>query len=1530
MTIITKRVRRPPLHPTVRKDGKAPFNDIDLGVFEEDGDQRLDKKDAKFKDSLLGTRIGNLSPIDEEMGRSDVSEAGLRSDKTAKSERDEKESKEEANEEKREDEYPTALNSSDKFKMRSDVDDSPEHQQKSSEEEEEECPSSDDASPSTPQGGTIFHKAALKLKEKYQTTKKSTGSILEPMVKAEIDNPPTVKRTERAPTPLPGDPVSNTEQLQQHHQQSQEEKLVMSEMERSIHNSTPCSTEATTSTRADGHRRNVWNESGWPSPLKYPPSEIKMRNCDSAGSPTPFERDLASSLVSPHKTEGHISSEILKLSSGREERLAILQTIREKRQQLSLMALKLESRDEYSHAVGAIEEVCSTTLQSSPVRTTDAMSAKKEFKLFSVDPPAASEVEDPRMTRLLALRAKRQSMISSQHAVRQFNLFSSFALNESNESGDTAQEPAEELPDNENETSQQVSSEINQEKECQVSQEEEEEEEEEDKEVPESDPGDVAVDKQEIESTAVDKEESESIPVENLKQDQAEMDDKAPLNSTIIEEDAVEDAPEDVPEDERLGDESTVTKTATPEDPAPQTIEAKEDVEGESNIHDDSSFVMTNSLLSMHSAPKEIINLDDHEGHHKHEEDLGSLTDSTDDLEIIDVASLGTSVCAVPSEERDDIIILESEADALSEVVPPSTAHQSGHLEPPGHAGSPHHGVIRITPSLERMISETNHHHMDPEAAYLYRRSDPPTLSDSEESKRGRNMVESPYDEAGAKPTVSGKSDESVIDLIRLEDELEAKQEGKKAISTIIVDSNRVPADSATEPLSPKVLQSQTSEVHDSPFENIRRRLVRLDIKDFRHVVMEDVKKPDLSVVNKSGDPGYQQEKVHHVDEQKTKTGSLEKTATKTDRTVSETSSANDSPGGMKSKEGEAPRPQPSPTVAKSQDEKRMSTHKPSKKVDLFSVEHKDHRLPLVLGTGDKPSDKNPEEILDELVREDSFAESSARKPNLSSTVESILGKSDDSSFRSGNRPPNMHVRFSDYDVGLQTDPTESYVDHHNNMDQDDGTFDSMKSLETDDSSAETLYESTTVPMLVRMLDRGCAWLEENPTCGVDTRPSLLRESKVRPTNPSIQRNKRRIGRRKKNANQNRTSLPSTLPKPSPKNKRVASAAAPIAGALVPQTEKKSVLNSEGSKPNLALKKTAIPFKPNRPTNERKVKKGPKSRKKSKNLFELPLFKNGTSGEYKLSRGFFNKPSESSSLETSTDSSSYENPIGANEIEDSLGEDDSLNKFRALVAEVRHYLCRQSIIHQLPITRIYTHFFVLQNQKGPPSPEKGPMVSETRKFNFESRGLDPTDISKPKRKGPQTQSDRMQELPPTPTHGSEAIDAETTISFQDKLQQRLTRVRDTAPMLMDGNTESIESVDLYNLPKRHEGRDPDESIGGNILKTTPGRKDPPESGKRKSSRSPSHSSSLRKNSMDTTKNGVPRYTADKTNQEKRQERNLHANTAVDRSETERLAALALAEKLRKRATDLKEKRRHRGGQHSSEAPRPPLEVSINA
>uniref|UniRef100_A0A7S3DY66 Uncharacterized protein n=1 Tax=Entomoneis paludosa TaxID=265537 RepID=A0A7S3DY66_9STRA len=68
-------------------------------------------------------------------------------------------------------------------------------------------------------------------------------------------------------------------------------------------------------------------------------------------------------------------------------------------------------------------------------------------------------------------------------------------------------------------------------------------------------------------------------------------------------------------------------------------------------------------------------------------------------------------------------------------------------------------------------------------------------------------------------------------------------------------------------------------------------------------------------------------------------------------------------------------------------------------------------------------------------------------------------------------------------------------------MEEDGNTLDDTESkislisyLGSEDSDLETNFESSTVPMIVKMLDQGCAWLEGH-NCGFES-PSLLRESK--------------------------------------------------------------------------------------------------------------------------------------------------------------------------------------------------------------------------------------------------------------------------------------------------------------------------------------------------------------------------------------------------------------------------------------------------
>jgi hypothetical protein len=103
---------------------------------------------------------------------------------------------------------------------------------------------------------------------------------------------------------------------------------------------------------------------------------------------------------------------------------------------------------------------------------------------------------------------------------------------------------------------------------------------------------------------------------------------------------------------------------------------------------------------------------------------------------------------------------------------------------------------------------------------------------------------------------------------------------------------------------------------------------------------------------------------------------------------------------------------------------------------------------------------------------------------------------------------------------------------------------------------------------------------------------------------------------------------------------------------------------------------------------------------------------------------------------------------------------------------------------------------------------------------------------------------------------------EVTMSFQDRLQQRMTRVRMIAPTFLEEEEA---------MQQQREGRDPDEEISDPVVE------------EKDAGNQYNHKS-------DEQNVGPPR-----------------ANT----SETERLAALALAGKLRERANRLKEKRRQR-------------------
>jgi len=67
-----------------------------------------------------------------------------------------------------------------------------------------------------------------------------------------------------------------------------------------------------------------------------------------------------------------------------------------------------------------------------------------------------------------------------------------------------------------------------------------------------------------------------------------------------------------------------------------------------------------------------------------------------------------------------------------------------------------------------------------------------------------------------------------------------------------------------------------------------------------------------------------------------------------------------------------------------------------------------------------------------------------------------------------------------------------------NTMDDTESKISLISYLGSEDSDLDTNFESSTVPMIVKMLDRGCAWLEGN-NCGFES-PSLLRESKGKTT----------------------------------------------------------------------------------------------------------------------------------------------------------------------------------------------------------------------------------------------------------------------------------------------------------------------------------------------------------------------------------------------------------------------------------------------
>lgn len=365
-------------------------------------------------------------------------------------------------------------------------------------------------------------------------------------------------------------------------------------------------------------------------------------------------------------------------------------------------------------------------------------------------------------------------------------------------------------------------------------------------------------------------------------------------------------------------------------------------------------------------------------------------------------------------------------------------------------------------------------------------------------------------------------------------------------------------------------------------------------------------------------------------------------------------------------------------------------------------------------------------------------------------------------------------------------------------------------------------------------------------------------------------------------------------------------------------------------------------------------------------MFDLPMFKSGVDGEYKLSSGFFDKTSDSSSLETITDNSSYDNPIrleGMEELHKShtMNDDEEydLGVPTPKASNVHEENARNARFFNLPDqsnppfsklppfpdAAIYDHQSLdhssLQEYQPPAdaqqldasvrqtvpfkhTTEKQPtpvIANETEEGAPSRKIIDITssryclDVDPRPEKEELSYSPRKQGLPPSPNLNRPAstVQVEPTLSpevasdgseiltFQDKLQQRLTRVREIAPTLLEESSDSFIGGDVYEMPSHVETRDPDEEISEPVLDDEDacvvGQAD---------------SESNTANNKDRDVVGYQQNHG--SEHPKSDEENNQGNSSASsrsHSEHERLAALALAEKLRQRAAKLKENRRKR-------------------
>eukprot|EP00977_Amphora_coffeiformis_P011915 scaffold2917_cov191-Amphora_coffeaeformis.AAC.8 len=913
---------------------------------------------------------------------------------------------------------------------------------------------------------------------------------------------------------------------------------------------------------------------------------------------------------------------------------------------------------------------------------------------------------------------------------------------------------------------------------------------------------------------------------------------------------------------------------------------------------------------------------------------------------------------------------------------------------------------------------------------------------------------------------------DSIIDLIRMEEEIEEEEKATSDRKEFPTQPIAEGVDHAIEaPRSPVITESQTGDEPDSPFENIRRRLVRLDIEDFRSVVMTKggkgqgakldehlrnlVNKDEDSEGKRKSDQLVGEQYSHDLalsdcdsrsedDEKKSWTkpkhsggNATEKkqgvannaavdTVNATDKTQSDEATAEESygmhldglPGPNPTDEItlQGDKPSASKSVQLDPDATKVSGTKATAEKVVRTLKS-NGKTTLSKNTTESKEKETEEKISSEIKMFDEKSNNEAvsgltsdMDRNLDMTVEessiekrtddilkglerkglnqatktvsrwatqpvsstAVGSKKEDTSFPSDTKAThnsNARVRFEDNGTEPLNNITADTHRQHQMSEIDDetdlsDTRDSVTKvsyLETDDESdLETAFESSTVPLLVRMLDRSCAWLEDSNTCGLGPQPSLLKQTtRVRPTTLAETTQPRRSKKQHINSSQRsvqsqQSSLPSNLPKSSSKaSKTNRLPQLPLLSKLATTTAEQSVQESEEQilgQPDVSTKDANVPKFPtipapksNRPKFNRKVRKGPRSTKKAKTMFDLPMFKSGADGEYKLSSGFFNKASDSSSLETMTDTSSYDNPIRLEGLEElskagTRDDDDYYNagsptgtpKISNLKQETTEtdwfakFAEKSSATPFLKATPFLEtefqpqHQFDTQVKKDFPEDDvlKKPARTlrfETEKVETSQKVLDVTSnqyyfngfSSNKTSSGPRPEkeelsfSPRKQGLPPSPNANRTSFvkvdsnvysDESEMMTFQDKLQMRLTRVREIAPTLLE-DSDSLNGGEFYAGIGSPEAREPDEEIAEPVCDNEEAEVAHPVSKTKKNH-----------NYIDYSENP------------KSDEENNQGNSTASRrsqSETERLAALALAEKLRQRAARLKEKRRQR-------------------